>query len=234
VSSKRALVLGGSGAVGQAVVRALVAADVPTTFTYFQGGDRAQALTAETGAEAAQVDLTDAAALEGFLAGLDATPNVLVHCAATAAVAPLAEISASSWDQAHALNCRSALLACQRLAPGMREAGGGEIVLLGGMDRTQSLPIPVTYAATQGALSALTMALAKELGPLGVRINMLAVGLLEGGLSDQLRPELVRDYEAFSALQRRGSAEEITPAVLWLALRNTYLSGRVVQVNGGL
>jgi 3-oxoacyl-[acyl-carrier protein] reductase len=83
-------------------------------------------------------------------------------------------------------------------------------------------------------LSGMTMALGKELGPRGVRINMVALGLLEGGLSRQIAPALVADYKTFSALRRLGQPDEAARVILWLALENTYVNGKVLSVNGGL
>jgi 3-oxoacyl-[acyl-carrier protein] reductase len=124
-------------------------------------------------------------------------------------------------------------VACQELAPSMAPRGG-HVVLVGAIDRAQSIPAPVHFAASQGALAAMVMALGKELGPRGIRVNMVALGLLEGGLSREISPALVADYKAFSALRRLGTADEAARAILWLALENTYMSGEVVPVNGGI
>ena len=132
------------------------------------------------------------------------------------------------------MNVASAFIAAQELAPRMAKAGGGDIVLLGALDRTQSLPLPAAFAASQGALAALAMALAKELGPKGVLVNMLAVGPLNEGLSRGLDPKLLEDYKTYSALRRTGTAAEVARAVRWLALENSYMCGKVVPVNGGI
>jgi 3-oxoacyl-[acyl-carrier protein] reductase len=83
-------------------------------------------------------------------------------------------------------------------------------------------------------LSAMTMALAKELGPSGIRVNMVALGILDSGLSRELNPKLVADYKTFSALRRLGTPAEAAKAILWLALENTYMNGKVLSVNGGI
>jgi 3-oxoacyl-[acyl-carrier protein] reductase len=108
------------------------------------------------------------------------------------------------------------------------------MVLVGAMGRAQSITLPVHFAASQGMLSAMTMTLAKELGPRGIRVNMVALGLLESGLSRGISPELEADFKNCSALRRLGTPEEAARAILWLALENTYMNGEVVPVNGGL
>jgi 3-oxoacyl-[acyl-carrier protein] reductase len=80
----------------------------------------------------------------------------------------------------------------------------------------------------------MTMALAKELGASGVRANMIALGILDQGLSGGMDEALLADYRRFSALRRTGTPAEVARAAVWLALDNRYMTGRVIPVNGGL
>ena len=233
----RALVLGGTGAVGGAVVRGLREAGVATTFGWHRSGDRAAALAAEVDARPFQVDLGDPAAPRAALRALrdgGFRPEVLIHCAGVTRRAALAEISDEDWRVASEVNCHAALIALQELAPAMAAAGEGHVVLVGALDRAQSLPMPIAFAASQGALGAMTMAAAKELGRDGIRVNLVTLGPLEGGLSAQMDPAQVKDYTTFSALRRLGQPVEVARAILWLALENTYMSGKILTVNGGI
>jgi 3-oxoacyl-[acyl-carrier protein] reductase len=110
----------------------------------------------------------------------------------------------------------------------------GHVVLVGALDRAQSLPLSVAFAAAQGMLGAMTMALAKELGPSGVRVNLVAGGPTRTGLSARLDPVLLADYERLSALRRVGTADEIAACVTFLALENEYMTGKVLAANGGI
>ena len=78
------------------------------------------------------------------------------------------------------------------------------------------------------------MALAREVGGKGVKVNLVAVGLLDAGLGKELGAAMVADYRSFSALRRLGTAAEVAAAVAWLALENTYMNGKILPVNGGL
>jgi 3-oxoacyl-[acyl-carrier protein] reductase len=227
---RRALVLGGSGAVGGAVLAELARRGVPAAFSYHRGEERARALAAEYGHAAFRVDLADAAATR---AALDAqpTPDVVIHAAAVSGALALGEIDLATYQQAMAVNVQSAFLVAQWIAS---RGAPCDIVLVGGLDRAQSLPLPVHFAATQGALSALVMALAHELGPRGIRVNQVALGVLEGGLSQGLATRRRRDYETFSALRRAGKPAEAAKTIAWLALENTLIQGKVISVNGGI
>lgn len=235
-----ALVFGGTGAVGSAVLRGLARAGIPTVFTYRRSEEKARALAAEYSQRALPIDLADAGAIRSLVRGLERegqVPDVFIHCAAVTHYLPLGEITEEAWRETHLVNGHSAFVACQELAPRMaarRDGRDGHIVLVGAMDRVQSISLPVHFAASQGMLSAMTMTLARELGPSGIRVNMVALGLLEDGLSRGIAPGLKKDFTTFSALRRLGKPEEAARAILWLALENTYMNGEVMPVNGGL
>jgi 3-oxoacyl-[acyl-carrier protein] reductase len=227
-----ALVLGGSGAVGAAVVKLFAGAGVRTTFTYHAGRELAERL-----ARAVRVDLTAGEPARALVRELDeagALPRVLVHCAATAGTDAWLEASEERWQAELAVNATSAIGACRELVARLPAGAGADLVLAGGLDRTQSLPVPVPYAAAQGLLAAFVMAAAKEVGGRGVRLNMVAIGPLEEGLSRRLPAKLLADYKAYSALRRLGKPEEAARAIAWLALENTYMNGKVLPVNGGI
>ncbi len=236
-AAKRALVLGGSGAVGGAVVEALVGRGVDVVFTFHSARERALAISRAHGARAIAVDLSRPNAVRELVRGLEAegqAPDTLVHAAGITRARRLGDLGDADWAEMLAVNLTSAVVAAQALAPGLAARGGGDLIFLGGLDRAQSVTAPVGYAATQGALAAMTMALAKELGPSGVRANMLALGLLDEGLSRGMEEALLADYRRFSALRRTGTPAEVARAVAWLALDNRYMTGRVIPVNGGL
>jgi 3-oxoacyl-[acyl-carrier protein] reductase len=237
VSSSKALVFGGTGTVGSAVLAGLARAGVPTVFTYRTQREKAEALAREHSQRGVAVDLARPKEIRSLLQTLAReghSADIFVHCAATSRSLPLAAISDDDFQAVNMVNAHSAFVACQELAPAMIERGSGHVVLIGAIDRTQSLPAPIHYAASQGALSTMAMSLGKELGRHGVRVNLLALGLLETGLSREISPKLVEDYKSFSALRRLGTAEEAARAALFLALENTYMNGRVLAVNGGL
>jgi NAD(P)-dependent dehydrogenase (short-subunit alcohol dehydrogenase family) len=76
--------------------------------------------------------------------------------------------------------------------------------------------------------------MAKELGEFNIRINMVAPGILEGGLSRALPEDLVREYVKHCGLKRVGRLEEIAGVIAWLALENSYATGQAFLVDGAL
>lgn len=233
--SRVALVLGGTGAVGRAVLHELSARGITTTFTYHTSTERAAELSSRYGFPGLPVDFADATATSALFAELDRrgfVPDVLIHCTAVSQVLPLAEVTPSDFARTLSVNAQSAFLACQWLAA--RRPSDCDVVFVGALTGSQSLPLPVPYAATQGMLPAMVMALAHELGPRRFRINLAALGLLDEGLSQTLDPKRRADYLTFSALRRVGSPRDAASSIVWLALENRAIHGKVVALNGGI
>jgi len=237
--AKRCLVLGGSGYVGAEVCRLLAARGARVAFTYWR---HERSLP---GAYALKADLRDfgqaAQAVEqaaAQLGGLDA----LIQCAGTAGDPSLYQgrggdkfksIDEAGWDEMMDVTAKSTFAACQAAARTMA-AQGGQIVVVGSMDGVKSVPAPIHYAAGKGALRAMVQALAKELGERRILVNMVAPGILEGGMGKLLSEDLLREYLKHSSLGRLGAAREIAELAVWLALENTYVTGQSIVLDGGL
>lgn len=246
----RCLVLGGSGHVGSAVCRALAGEGARLSFTYHSREAAARDLErALPGSRALRADLRDFAAAANvvdeaarILGGLD----VLIQCAGTAGDPALYKgrardgcdkfqgIDAAGYAVMMSVTVQSTFAASQAAARIMRAGGGGQIVIVGSMDGVKTMPTPIHYAAAKGALRAMAQALAKELGKHGVRVNMIAPGILEGGIAGLLSKDLLDDYLAHCALKRLGTADEVAQAVSWFATQNTYVTGQSVVLDGGL
>src|SRR5438128_706824 len=112
-SSRRALVFGGTGYIGSAVVRALSARGVGGAFTFLRSRGRASALAAEAGLRALSIDMRDAAAIRRVIR--EVTPDIFVHCATHADPSRLDRIDDALWDDVMSVNVRSAFIACREL-----------------------------------------------------------------------------------------------------------------------
>jgi len=234
---RRALVLGGTGALGSAVAAELSRQAIAVHFTYHQNEEKARSLAEKIAAYASRLDLRDQTGLHKLVVSLEAEeklPDVVIHCAGVVRRALVDQAGDADWDETFAVHARAAFQVCRELGGRLAKRGGGDIVLVSALDRGQSLPIPATFAASQGAITALAMAAAKDLGPHGVRVNVVSLGLLDAGIAQLLDPKLAEEYKTFSALRRLGTAAEAAQTIAWIALHNSYLNGKVVAANGGI
>jgi 3-oxoacyl-[acyl-carrier protein] reductase len=227
---RRALVFGGTGYIGSAAVRALAARGIGGAFTFLRSGERASALAAETGMRAIQVDMRDAAAIREVIR--EVVPDIFLHCATHADPSRLKRIDDALWDDVMSVNVRSAFIACRELLEVM--PAGGSIALCAGPDAFASAPSAPHFAASQAAIAGMVRAAAHDLGPRGVRVNVVAFGIMDGGASSLLKPEELAEAAKNSALRRLGTASEAARALVWVALDGGYINGAVVPVAGGL
>ena len=237
----KVLVLGGSGVVGSACVRELCARGAAVAFSYNTARTKADALAAETGAQAFSLDVVETGATAAFVAraaealsGLDA----LVHAIGIASTRipaafddDLADDEAG-LDRLLTVNVRSAYVAVTRAQSLM--TNGGNIVLVGSVDGEKSVPSAPPYAMSKAALSGMARALAKVLGPKKIRINVVAPGILEGGASGVVPERIRTEYLKHTNARRFGTSQEIARTIAHLALENTYVTGKTMLLDGGL
>lgn len=233
------IVFGGSGAVGREVCRTLASRGARVGFTFLTRG------AAGTEGIGKRLDVTDVAAIERTLDEFHEEMgriDAFVNCAAVGTTVPhegktvhhmMADVDERAWDAMIGVNARSSFFAVRRLGALMR-AGGGNIVLLGSIDGVKPAPSPVHYAASKAALSGMAKAMAKELGPYNIRVNTIAPGVLDAGLSGVLPEDLRSEYLKHCGLRRLGRVEEVANLAAWLATENTLITAQTIIVDGAL
>ena len=239
---KRCIVVGGSGMVGRAVCHALAARGARVALTYCKGESAAQEICQRLDARAAQLDLTDLDAigpvLDGLADSLGGVDALIYAAGVSSTVDPprfdaLDDVTPAGFRRLAAVNVQGAFFAVQRLVPRF-DAGGGDVVLVGSIDGVKGVPTPIPYAVSKGALRSMALSLAKLLGPRQIRVNVVAPGLLDEGLSRVVPEELRREYLKHSALKRFGRTDEVASVVAELALANSYVTGQTILLDGGL
>jgi 3-oxoacyl-[acyl-carrier protein] reductase len=170
------------------------------------------------------------------MAGQVGPVDVLVNNAGIWRFGPILEASASDLDDVLRVNLLGTLNCCRAFVAGMRDLGGGAIVNLSSAAALTGAAGVEIYSASKGAIEVLTRQLSGELGPVGIRVNAIAPGLIvtegtaknyESGKSDQ-RSNAV-------PLRRVGTAADIASVVSFLVSDDSsYVSGQVIAVDGGL
>lgn len=235
------LITGAAGGIGSATARVFQAAG-----WYVIGVDRsAQDLPGVD--HFIQADISSAeesAAIFAEVARNEGQLTALVNNAAVQICKPLVETTPDEWDLVMGSNLRSIYLAVRHAFPLMKEQGGA-IVNVGSVHAVATSANIAAYAASKGAVLALTRALAIELTPYRIRVNtvlpgavdtpMLHSGLRRGHVEGDNIYELVRALGARHVIGRVGQPEEIGQAILFLAdeLRSSFITGQSIIVDGG-
>lgn len=234
--SRIALVLGGSGYVGRSVVRRIAREGVRVAFTYRTHVDLAECLTEETGARAYLTNLAEPNEIRELFERLAVdglSPDILIHTAGLACRASTLAVGDGLADQMYAVNVRSLLVAMQGF---MKSLAGrkADVVVTASQAGITKLPASPAFAATQAARLGLVQSLAKELGSSDVRINLALLGLLEGGISADLDASRRAEYQRYAAMGRVGTSDEVSAAIVRLALGNRWMTGSMLPLTGGL
>lgn len=236
MSARTALVAGGSGGIGRAVVARLKADGFRVLNL-----DRVPFPEQQAGVETMSVDLADQASIERAFAEVDVRlggkpPDVLVTLAAVSTAAHFLEVKTEDLDRMLSVNVRGTFLLCQAAANRMRDVRKGHIVVITSVAAVQAWAGEMIYCATKAAQLSLVQGMAVELAPFGIMVNAVGPGIIDvksKGMAGTRADEAVyrHDMER-TPLGRFGAPEEIAEAVLFLT-RSTWMTGQTVYVDGG-
>ncbi len=239
---RTALITGAAGGIGQATVAAFVEQGWQVIALDRQPMEDLPELT-----QFHQVDVSDPHAVEGFFTELSAQiPRLeaLVNNAAIQICKPLLAMSVEEWDAVMASNVRSVFLMVRGASPLLRAARGA-VVNVSSVHAVATSKDIAAYAASKGALLALTRAMALEFAAEGVRVNavlpgavdthMLRAGLRRGHVEGDSLEVRMAELAKRTVMGRIGEPEEIAQTILFLAdgTRSSFMTGQSLIVDGG-
>ena len=231
--NKTALITGASRGIGAAVARSLAADGWEVVINYKDSADKAAALARELGARAVCADVSDEAAVAAMFDRIGPV-GLLVCNAGICDYGLLTDLSPARWRELFAVNMDGMYHCCRAAIPAMVRDKAGCIITVSSVWGRYGASCEAAYSATKGAVIAFTKAMAKELGPSGIRVNCVAPGVID---TDMLADFDFADRAALAAetpLGRLGRPEDVAGLIAFLASEKaSFLTGQIIGCDGG-
>jgi len=237
------VVTGGTRGIGRAVSLAFAREGATVYAAYLTNDEAARALAEEAAGLPGTItlfkaDVSTSGGATGLInaaAALSGHIDILVNNAGIIRDCYLAMMSEDDWEAVIRSNINPLFHCCKW---GLRKMMGrrrGSIVNISSISGMVGTPGQTNYAASKGAVISFTKSLAREAGPMGIRVNAVVAGMIATDMTAALKQDLVEQVVKRSALGRIGTTEEVASAVLFLASeRASYITGQSVIVDGGI
>ena len=241
-ANKTAIVTGGSRGIGAAAALLLAREGWRGAVGCHRHPDRARALCDRLRREGREAvpfcgDVSSVAEMEAQVQAVVerwGQIDLLVNNAGIAQQRLFTEITEAEWDRMFAVNAKGLYACCRAVVPGMIRRHSGNIINVSSMWGQAGASCEVHYSAAKAAVIGFTKALAKELGPSGIRVNCVAPGVIATEMNAALDGETLDALREETPLGTIGTPEEAARAILWLAGDGaSFVTGQVIGVNGG-
>ena len=228
---KTVVVTGGSRGIGAAVVEAFALRGDRVFFLYEKNHEAANAVAAQTGATAICCDVADGEAVKKAFSQIG-TVDILVNNAGIYIGGLINLMSSQDWDRLFDVNVKGIFHCVTAAMSSFLETHSGCIINISSMWGQVGASCEAAYSATKGAVIALTKALAKELGPSGIRVNAIAPGVILTDMCAGYPDEVLEGLKEETPVGRNGTGADIAQAALYLA-EAEFVTGQILGVNGG-
>ena len=228
---KTVVITGGSRGIGAAAVELFAARGDRVFFLYEKNHVAANAVAEKTGATPICCDVADGKAVKEAFSQIGDL-DILICNAGTMWFGLLSMMEEGDWDRLFDVNVKGIYHCVNAAMPSFLKKHSGSIITVSSMWGQVGASCEAAYSATKGAVIALTKALAKELGPSGIRVNCVAPGVILTDMCANVDPEVLAEMAEEAPVGRNGTPMDVARAMEYLA-EAEFVTGQVLPVNGG-
>ena len=225
------VITGGSRGIGAAAVARFAARGDRVYFLYEKNHEAARSVAEKTGATPICCDVADSAGVKAAFAQIGDV-DILICNAGIMHFGLLSMMEEDAWDRIFAVNVKGIYNCVNGAMPAFLRKHSGSVITVSSMWGQVGASCEVAYSATKGAIIAMTKALAKELGPSGIRVNCVAPGVILTDMCAGLDQETLDGLAEESYVGRNGTPQDVAKAFAYLAEAD-FVTGQVIPVNGG-
>lgn len=228
---KNVVITGGSRGIGRAAVEAFTRRGDRVYFFYCNSEEAAQSLSHATGAVAIRCDVSDGEQVKAAFAQIPDV-DVLICNAGIWYGGLIDQITENQWDRLFNVNVKGIYHCVNAALPCFLHKHEGAIITVSSMWGQVGASCESVYSATKGAVIALTKSLAKELGPSGIRANVVAPGVIMTDMCAGYSESELEDLRQETPIGLLGKPEDVASAMCYLA-DEKFVTGQVLGINGG-
>ena len=225
------IITGGSRGIGAAAVELFTARGDRVYFLYEKNHAAAKAVAETTGATAICCDVADGQAVQAAFGQLPDV-DILICNAGICQYGLMSMTSEAEWDRIFAVNVKGIYHCVNAAMPFFLKKHSGAIITVSSMWGRVGASCEAAYSATKGAVIALTKALAKELGPSGIRVNCVAPGVILTDMCASVDRSVLAEMAEEAPVGRNGTPMDVAKAMAYLADAD-FITGHVLNVDGG-
>ena len=225
------VITGGSRGIGAAAVERFAARGDRVFFLYEKEHRAARAVAEKTGATPICCDVADAEAVRQAFRRIGDV-DILINNAGICYYGLMSMMPERDWDRIFDVNVKGIYHCVNAAMPSFLQKQKGCVINVTSMWGRVGASCEAAYSATKGAVIALTKALAKELGPSGIRVNAVAPGVILTDMCAGVDPEILKDMAGEAPVGRNGTPMDVAQAMEYLANAD-FVTGHILNVDGG-
>ena len=228
---KTVVITGGSRGIGAGAVELFAARGERVYFLYEKNHQAAKTVAEKTGATPICCDVADSEAVKAAFQTIGDV-DILICNAGIVHYGLMSMMAEADWDRIFAVNVKGIYNCVNAAMPAFLKKHSGSIITVSSMWGRVGASCEAAYSATKGAVIALTKALAKELGPSGIRVNCVAPGVILTDMCASVDPEILESMAQDAPIGRNGTPMDVARAMEYLA-NAEFVTGHVLNVDGG-